>query len=93
MELEALIRALAPEEVIGRRPVEIDDLAHDTRSVGPGTLFVCVPGATRDGHDLAVEAVSAGAVALVVEHPVDVAVPQLVVESSRAAAAVVAASG
>jgi UDP-N-acetylmuramoyl-L-alanyl-D-glutamate--2,6-diaminopimelate ligase len=40
-----------------------------------------------DGHELAADAVAAGAAALVVEHPVDVAVPQLVVESSRAAMA------
>ena len=90
MELDALIRALAPGDVIGRRAVEISDLAHDTRSVGDGTLFFCVPGARTDGHDLAADAVAAGAAALVVEHPVDVAVPQLVVESSRAAMAVAA---
>ena len=88
MELDALIRALAPGDVIGRRAVEISDLAHDTRRVGDGTLFFCVRGARADGHDLAAEAVTAGAGALVVEHPVDVAVPQLVVESSRAAMAV-----
>jgi UDP-N-acetylmuramoyl-L-alanyl-D-glutamate--2,6-diaminopimelate ligase len=90
VELDALTRALAPADVIGGRPVEILDLAHDTRSVRQGTLFVCVPGATRDGHELALEAVSAGAVALVVERPVGAAVPQLVVESARAAMAVAA---
>ena len=43
-------------------------------------------GAQRvDGHDLAADAVAAGAAALVVEQPVDVPVPQLVVESVRAA--------
>ena len=90
MRLDALIGALAPEEVIGQRSVEITDLAYDTRSVGKGTLFVCIPGASRDGHELAAEAVAAGATALVVERAVDVAVPQLVVESSRASAAVAA---
>ncbi|MET0769808.1 MAG: Mur ligase domain-containing protein, partial [Solirubrobacteraceae bacterium] len=90
MELDALIRALAPGDVIGRRPVEISDLAYDTRRVGDGTLFFCVPGARADGHDLAAEAVGAGAAALVVERPLDVAVPQLVVESARAAMAVAA---
>jgi len=90
MELDALIRALAPGDVIGRRAVEILDLAYDTRRVGDDTLFFCVPGARADGHDLAADAVAAGAVALVVERPVDVAVPQLVVESSRAAMAVAA---
>ncbi len=90
MELDALIRAVAPSEVIGRRDVEIADLAHDTRHVRVGCLFFCIPGATRDGHDLAAAAVSAGAVALVVERPVEVAVPQLVVESARASMAVAA---
>lgn len=90
MELEALIRALAPGDVIGPRPVEVHDLAHDTRAVRDGTLFFCVAGGRADGHDLALEAVAAGAVALVVERPLDVAVPQLVVESTRAAMPVVA---
>jgi UDP-N-acetylmuramoyl-L-alanyl-D-glutamate--2,6-diaminopimelate ligase len=90
MELDALIRALVPGDVIGRRAVEILDLAYDTRAVSGGTLFFCVPGATRDGHDLAADAVGAGAVALVVERPLDVAVPQLVVESARASMAVAA---
>jgi UDP-N-acetylmuramoyl-L-alanyl-D-glutamate--2,6-diaminopimelate ligase len=90
VELDALIRALAPGDVVGARPVEILDLAYDTRRVRAGTLFFCVPGSSRDGHDLAADAVAAGAVALVVERPVDVAAPQLVVESTRAAMAVAA---
>jgi UDP-N-acetylmuramoyl-L-alanyl-D-glutamate--2,6-diaminopimelate ligase len=90
MELDALIRALAPGDVIGGRPVEILDLAYDTRRVREGALFFCVPGAARDGHDLAGEAVAAGAVALVVERPVAAAAPQLVVESVRASMAVAA---
>jgi len=90
MELDALIRALAPSDVIGRRDVEILDLAHDTRALRAGALFFCVPGATRDGHDLAAEAVGGGAVALVVERPLEVAVPQLLVESVRASMAIAA---
>ena len=90
MDHDALIRALAPGDVIGGRPVEILDLAYDTRRVGGGALFFCVPGATRDGHDLAGDAVAAGAAALVVERPVAADVPQLVVESVRAAMAVAA---
>jgi UDP-N-acetylmuramoyl-L-alanyl-D-glutamate--2,6-diaminopimelate ligase len=90
VELDAVIRALAPGDVIGGRPVEILDLAYDTRRVAEGALFFCVPGATRDGHDHADEAVAAGAVALVVERPVAADVPQLVVESVRASMAVAA---
>ena len=90
MELEALIRALAPSEVAGARPVAVADLAYDTRAVSAGALFFCVRGSRVDGHDLAWEAVEQGAVALVVERELDVGVPQLVVPDSRAAMAVAA---
>jgi UDP-N-acetylmuramoyl-L-alanyl-D-glutamate--2,6-diaminopimelate ligase len=90
VKLEALIRALAPSEVVGNRPLEIDDLAYDTRRTGPGSLFFCVPGSRVDGHDLAQAAVERGAAALVVEHPVEQDVPQLVVPDARSAMAVAA---
>ena len=95
MELEALIRVLAPTEVrtgdvAGAQPVEIGDLAYDTRNVSPGALFFCVPGARIDGHDLAWEALERGAAALVVERELDVRSPQLIVPDSRAAMAVAA---
>jgi UDP-N-acetylmuramoyl-L-alanyl-D-glutamate--2,6-diaminopimelate ligase len=66
-------------------PLEIRDLAYDTRAVGAGALFFCIPGTNADGHDLAAEAVRAGAAALVVERPLDVAAPQVQVPSVRAA--------
>jgi UDP-N-acetylmuramoyl-L-alanyl-D-glutamate--2,6-diaminopimelate ligase len=65
--------------------VEIDTLAYDSRRVGPGALFFCVSGLRSDGHDFAEAAVAAGAAALVVEHPLGLGVPELLVESSRAA--------
>jgi UDP-N-acetylmuramoyl-L-alanyl-D-glutamate--2,6-diaminopimelate ligase len=90
MELDALIAALAPSEVRGRQPVDILDLAYDTRSLQAGALFFCVPGERVDRHDLAGDAVAAGAAALVVERPLDVDVPQLVVPDARVAMAVAA---
>ena len=90
MDLERVIAALAPTDVVGRAPAEVRDLAFDVRSVTPGALFFCVPGSRADGHDFAADAVERGAVALVVERPVEPAVSQLVVPSSRAAMAVVA---
>src|SRR2546423_11512443 len=79
MHLERVIAALAPADVLRRAPVEIGDLAYDARAVGPGSLFFCVPGSRADGHDFAADAVANGAVALVVERPVDLDVPQLIV--------------
>jgi UDP-N-acetylmuramoyl-L-alanyl-D-glutamate--2,6-diaminopimelate ligase len=71
--------------------LDIAQLAYDTRSVTSGTLFFCVPGFTRDGHEFAGEAVARGAVALVVERPVESGVPEIQVESVRAAMAPAAA--
>jgi UDP-N-acetylmuramoyl-L-alanyl-D-glutamate--2,6-diaminopimelate ligase len=90
VDLERLIAALAPTEVVGRVPAEVRDLAYDARSADAGTLFFCVPGQRADGHDFAGEAVANGAVALVVQRPLEIAVPQLVVRDSRAAMAVAA---
>jgi UDP-N-acetylmuramoyl-L-alanyl-D-glutamate--2,6-diaminopimelate ligase len=71
--------------------VEIASLAYDSRRVAPGALFFCVPGEHADGHDHAAQAVRAGAAALVVERPLGQGVPEVVVESARAAMAPVAA--
>jgi UDP-N-acetylmuramoyl-L-alanyl-D-glutamate--2,6-diaminopimelate ligase len=91
VELEELIRALAPGEVLGGAgPVAIGDLAYDTRSLAAGSLFFCVRGERVDGHDLAWEAIERGAAALVVERALDVDVPQLIVPSTREAMAVAA---
>src|SRR5919204_6758510 len=85
MDLERVIAALAPRDVVGRAPLDVADLAYDTRAITPGALFFCVPGANVDGHELAPEAIAAGAAALVAERRLDVNVPQLVVPSVRAA--------
>src|SRR3954469_19912863 len=79
-------------EILGEGPeVEISRLAHDTREVEPGALFFCVPGFTRDGHELAPEAIERGAVALVVERPLGLGVPEVVVANVREAMAPAAA--
>lgn len=64
---------------------EVTALAYDNRKVQPGTLFFCVPGYTRDGHDFAPDAVERGASALVVERPLGLGVPEVLVPSVRAA--------
>ncbi len=90
MDIERVIAALAPADVLRRAPVEIGELAYDIRAVGPGALFFCVPGSRADGHEFASEAVANGAVVLVVERPLELDVPQLVVPDARRAMAVVA---
>jgi len=85
MQLERLIAALAPTDVVGNGALEIRELAYDAREVPRDSLFFCVPGAKADGHDFAAEALERGASALVVEHKLELEAPQLVVPSVRAA--------
>ncbi|HET9114710.1 MAG TPA: UDP-N-acetylmuramoyl-L-alanyl-D-glutamate--2,6-diaminopimelate ligase [Gaiellaceae bacterium] len=91
MDLERLVAALEPVEVVGRVTGEVRDLAYDARAVTPGDVFFAVPGERADGHDFAAEAVERGAVALVVERALDLPVLQVVVRDSRAAMAPAAA--
>ncbi|MGH9247505.1 MAG: UDP-N-acetylmuramoyl-L-alanyl-D-glutamate--2,6-diaminopimelate ligase [Acidimicrobiales bacterium] len=66
--------------------VEIASITHDSRAVVPGALFCCVRGEHVDGHDLAGEAVRAGAHALLAEHELDVpGVVQVLVPDTRRA--------
>jgi UDP-N-acetylmuramoyl-L-alanyl-D-glutamate--2,6-diaminopimelate ligase len=81
-----------PDAPAGAEDVEVSDLAYDNRCTGPGTLFFCVPGFTTDGHDFAPDAVARGAVGLVVQRPLGLGVPEVVVGSVRAAMAPAAAA-
>jgi UDP-N-acetylmuramoyl-L-alanyl-D-glutamate--2,6-diaminopimelate ligase len=71
--------------------VDIRALAYDTRRVEAGTAFFCVRGFTRDGHELAPDAIERGASALVVDHPLGLSVPEVEVADVRAAMAPAAA--
>ncbi len=86
--------------IVGDSAVEVGSLAYDSRKVGPGTLFFCVPGEKVDGHDYAAAAVEAGAVGLVVERDMSASlassrsagdVAQVIVADARAAMAPFAA--
>jgi UDP-N-acetylmuramoyl-L-alanyl-D-glutamate--2,6-diaminopimelate ligase len=74
-------------ELMGNGPpdVEITALAYASDRVTPGALFFCVPGFRSDGHDFAPDAVRRGAVALVCQRPLDLGVPEVIVDDVRAA--------
>ncbi len=85
------LRDVFGEAAAGAPAVDVTALALDNRRVEPGSVFFCVRGFTRDGHEFAADAVERGAVALVVDHPLDLGVPEIVVDDVRAAMAPAAA--
>ncbi|RFZ62668.1 UDP-N-acetylmuramoyl-tripeptide--D-alanyl-D-alanine ligase [Mycobacterium marinum] len=66
---------ISPQEAEQRRVT--GTVEFDSRAVGPGGLFLALPGARADGHDHAASAVAAGAVAVLAARPVGV--PAIVV--------------
>ena len=78
-------------EVQGPGDVAVSGVAQDSRTVKPGDLFLAWRGTAHDGHDYVGEALARGAVACIVEHPVEVDLPQVVVSDGRSAAALTAA--
>ncbi|MDR1082655.1 MAG: UDP-N-acetylmuramoyl-L-alanyl-D-glutamate--2,6-diaminopimelate ligase [Coriobacteriales bacterium] len=65
----------------------IGGIAYRSDAAQAGDLFFCVPGSRADGHDFAPDAAARGAVALAVEHPVSVELPQIRFEDTRLALA------
>ena len=64
--LRELVAKLPEAQWLSRQDKNPDilALAHDSRKVEPGTLFVCMKGATVDGHSFAAAAVAKGAAAV-----------------------------
>ena len=71
-------------ELVGE-DVEVFSLNVDSRKRVENSLFICLVGSNTDSHGYAAMAKKNGAVALVVEHVVDVPLPQVVVPNTRVA--------
>ncbi len=72
--------------------IEVTSLEFASADVTAGSLFFCIPGTMADGHSYAADAVSRGAVALVVERELDLDIPQYLVSSSRDALSLASAN-
>ncbi len=84
--IDALGSAALPTESDSvAEAVEISSVDYDSRRVGPGSLFCCLPGLVADGHDFVDDAIDGGAVALLSERSLPVDVPDLVVPDAREA--------
>jgi UDP-N-acetylmuramoyl-L-alanyl-D-glutamate--2,6-diaminopimelate ligase len=92
MRLSELVRGLAITGDPGADP-EVTGVAHDSRAVEPGDLFVAVPGQRFDGRSFAAAAVAGGAVAVVGPEPdgIDPGVPWLVTADPRSVLGPIAA--
>ena len=72
-------------ETRGDLDTDIREITSSSRDKTTCGLFFCIVGARFDAHDYAFEAVENGCVALIVEHFVELEVPQVRVSNGRAA--------
>ena len=60
----------------------INNIVIDSRAVEAGDLFVALQGEHSDGHDYLEAALAKGALAAIVERPMDVAISQIIVSDA-----------
>jgi UDP-N-acetylmuramoyl-tripeptide--D-alanyl-D-alanine ligase len=65
-------------------------ISTDTRTLRSGDLYVALLGENFDGHDFIAEAIEQGACAVLSSKKMPIAIPQLIVEDTRIALAIVA---
>lgn len=83
MKLEELIEYLNYKDLVNFKSVEISGISYNSKTTKEGDIFICLVGEHSDGHEYAKMAIENGALALLVERPLDIKIPQVVVENTR----------
>lgn len=78
------IAQLVQGQLVGA-DIQIQSVSTDSRNITQGDLFIALKGPNFDGHQFAADVISKGAVALIVEQQLPVAVPQIIVADTRLA--------
>src|SRR5271168_515623 len=93
MKSTDVLAGVGAEQLSGSRAaLDVTGVAHDSRKVRPGDLFVALQGATHDGASFLAQAKASGAVAVLAERAVVADLPVFKVTSARRALAEVAAN-
>ena len=93
VRLSRVVERLRSEGLLAEAPEQdpvLRGVTANSRTATEGDLFCAWAGTSKDAHEFVTAAEEAGAVAAVVEHPVEPSLPQVVVTSGREAAALAA---
>jgi UDP-N-acetylmuramoyl-tripeptide--D-alanyl-D-alanine ligase len=83
MTVAQLAGAVGAHAVQGERSATFSSVSTDSRTLSPGALFVALRGERFDGHVYADAAIQRGAAALMVERPLEMDVPQVIVADAK----------
>jgi UDP-N-acetylmuramoyl-L-alanyl-D-glutamate--2,6-diaminopimelate ligase len=92
VRLDALLRRVPRATLHADPALEVRDVSHDSRRVGPGVLFVAIRGTLSDGNRFVDAARKKGAVAVASEEAPRAGIPWLQVPDAREALAAFSAA-
>jgi len=85
MNLSLVIKNLKIIKIKGSVDIEISDIAYDSRKIIKNSVFVCLKGASFDGHNFVRDAIKNGAAAIITQKDMDVSEVTLIqVKNTRA---------
>ncbi|QUH26774.1 UDP-N-acetylmuramoyl-L-alanyl-D-glutamate--2,6-diaminopimelate ligase [Serpentinicella alkaliphila] len=73
MLLEKILQSIEKERVNGETQIQIDSITYDSSRAKENSLFICIEGFNTDGHKYIENAISKGAIAIVVSKEIDIA--------------------
>ncbi len=91
MDLSTIIKNVKTNEVLNFKDIDIKGISYNSNTINSHEIFVCLKGEHVDGHDFAQSAFEKGAVALMCERPLNIEIPQLIVDSTQESIADLAA--
>lgn len=83
MELANIIKNVETKEVLNFKNIDIKGISYNSNTIKSHEIFVCLQGEHVDGHKFAQAAFEKGAVAIMAEHPLNIEIPQLIVDSAQ----------
>ena len=92
MNLSSLLKYIDVKETLNFKDVDIKGISYNSNTINSHEIFVCLKGEHVDGHDFAQGAFEKGAVALMCEKPLNIEIPQIIVESTQESIADLAAA-
>ena len=91
MDLSKIIKNIEAKEVLNFKDIDIKGISYNSNTINSHEIFVCLKGEHVDGHDFAQSAFEKGAVALMCERPLNIEIPQIIVNSTQESIADLAA--
>lgn len=91
MDLSKIIKNIEIKEILNYKDVDIKGISYNSNTINSHEIFVCLKGEHVDGHEFAQAAFEKGAIALMCEKPLNIEIPQLIVESTQESIADLAA--